>query len=184
MVFSARFICLSGSFGLKVSNPNSMKYELMVILDPKQTDKALEKTLKEIKGIFEENNLKVAGEDVWGHRDLSYRIKGHDTGYYVTLLFEGEPAGVPQVKKDLQIQTGILRSMLVKMPDDYILLHYEEELMQAGGKQKLSKHAEELSKKVSGQGKASKAPAKTAVADEKKLEEQLKSIVEDADIDL
>ncbi len=165
-----------------------MKYELMVILDPKQTDKALEKNLGEVKAIFEENKFKMVGEDIWGHRDLSYKIKGFSTGYYVVLLFEGEPAGMNQVKKDLRIQAGVLRSMIVKMPDDYILLHYEAELMEKGGKQKLSKHAEELSKKVAGQTRSQEKPAKTsaktAVEDEKKLDEQLQSIVEDADINL
>ena len=99
-----------------------MKYELMVILSPKQTDKEIEKNLKEIKSLLTENGFDLVDEDIWGLRDLAYKIRGNSKGYYAVLNFSGEPAGVPMVQKDLLLQAGVLRSMLTKLPDDYVLL--------------------------------------------------------------
>jgi len=156
-----------------------MKYELMLILDPKQTDKEIEKILKEVKGIFTENAYTLIDEDLWGKRALAYKIKGHTHGYYAVMLFQGEPAGMNQVKKDLRIQAGIVRQMITKMEDDYLLLRFENTV-----KSSLNKHAEELSKKVRST-KRETAPKKEENAEEEaQLEEKLKAIVNDADIDL
>ncbi len=80
-----------------------MKYELMVILDPKLTDKETKKTLGEIKALAEENGLSLVSEDDWGIRELAYKIQGHSRAYYVVMLFEGEGKGIPEFNKDLHL---------------------------------------------------------------------------------
>lgn len=161
-----------------------MKYELMVILSPKQTDKEVEKNLKEIKTILTENAYDVVDEDLWGMRDLAYRIGGNTKGYYAVFNFVGEPKGMPVVNKDLQLQPGVIRHLLIKVPDDYVLMRYD----QLGTTQaaKLSSPAEELSKKVRGQTRVkAKSPSteETPQAQEtEKLDETLKAIIEDKDI--
>ncbi|HLD56141.1 MAG TPA: 30S ribosomal protein S6 [Candidatus Omnitrophota bacterium] len=165
-----------------------MKYELMLILSPKQTDKDIEKNLKEVKGLLTENGFDLVDEDIWGMRDLAYKIHGNSKGYYVVLNFSGEAAGVLEVQKDLRLQAGILRSMLTKVPDDYVLLHYET-LATTGKASKISSPAEELNKKVRGQ-QARGATKTTAKKEEEaptqenteKLDETLKAIIEDKDI--
>lgn len=169
-----------------------MKYELMLLLNPKQTEKEHEKNLKEVKNTLTENGFTVVDEDIWGMRDLAYRIAGNDRAYYVILNFTGEPAGMPAVNKDLRIQTGLLRSLLVKVDDDYTLMRYEGGLTMAKTVSKMSAPAEELNKKVRASKKKSDEP-KTEVAktvEEKaeesekteKLDEKLKAIIEDKDI--
>lgn len=169
-----------------------MKYELMLILSPKQTDKEIEKNLKEIKEIVTENGFDIVDEDIWGMRDLAYKISGNSKGYYTILNFVGEPEGVLVVQKDLRLQTGILRLMLVKVPDDYVLLRYEQ-LATTGNASKVSSPAEELNKKVRGQSrnaersaekgmKKETKPAETPVENKEKLDETLKAIMEDKDI--
>lgn len=166
-----------------------MKYELMVILNPKLTDKETEKLLKEIKATLTENAFNVVDEDIWGMRDLAYPIKGNKRAYYVVMNFVGEPAGVPTVLKDLTLQAGLVRSMLTKVPDDYVLMRYEGGLMMAKTAAKLSSPAEELNKKVRSSHKthtsATKEAAETAPETEAKkeeLDEKLKAIIEDKDI--
>ena len=165
-----------------------MKYELMLLLNPKQTEKEHEKNLKEVKGTLTENGFTVVDEDIWGMRDLAYRIAGNDRGYYVILNFTGEPAGMPAVHKDLRLQTGLLRSLLVKVDDDYTLMRYEGGLTMAKTAGKLSAPAEELNKKVRASKKKSDAPKADESTEAEKsekteeLDEKLKAIIEDKDI--
>lgn len=154
----------------------------MSILSPKQTDKEIEKLLKEIKETLTENGFTVVDEDVWGMRDLAYAIKGNTRGYYVVLNFTGEPAGVPVVQRDLTLMPGLVRTMLVKVPDDYTLMHYEGALMMAKTAAKLSSPAEELNKKVRASRKKSDADSANTPKKTEELDEKLKAIIEDKDI--
>jgi len=162
-----------------------MKYEIMLILDPKQTDKELEAVLSEVKGGLSEHGFETVDQDIWGQRDLAYKIKGRMTGYYVVLIFAGEPSGLQAFKKDLALMNGILRTLVQKVEDDYVLLRYDELKTTKAGDAgaTLSKHAEELSKKVTS-GSKSEAKKETSEEDKKKLDEQLKAIVDDKDIEV
>ncbi len=171
-----------------------MIYELMVILSPKQTDKKIEKNLKEIRETLTENECEMGEEDLWGERNLAYKIGPHLTGYYAVLNFTGESKALPEIHKDLRLNTAILRYLLVKMPSDYTLIRYDQPLA-TRFQQKLSAPAEELAKKVRTK-RATKAPKEAVpVAKEEaekeaeetsktKLDETLQAIVENADIDL
>ena len=163
-----------------------MKYELMLILSPKQTDKEIEKNLKEIKGIVTENGYTIVDEDLWGMREMSYPIKGSGKAYYAVYNFEGEPAGLPEVQRDLNLQVGLLRYMATKVPNDYVMMRYDP-LATTGNAAKLSSPAEELSKKVRSQtrsaakGPTKKEPEETPQETEK-LDASLKAIIEDKDL--
>lgn len=164
-----------------------MKYELMLLLSPKMTEKEQEKNLKEVKETLTENDFTVVDEDNWGVRDLAYRIAGNDRGTYVILNFTGEPAGMPAVHKDLRIQPGLLRYLLVKVADDYTLMRYEGGLTMAKTASKMSAPAEELSKKVRASKKKSETPKNSEEKGEdskktEELDEKLKAIIEDKDI--
>ncbi|MFA5793107.1 MAG: 30S ribosomal protein S6 [Candidatus Gracilibacteria bacterium] len=159
-----------------------MKYEIMLILSPKFTDKELEKMLKETKGTLTENGFTIIDEDIWGMRDLAYKISGQTRGYYVVMTFSGEPSGVPAVHKDLCLQSGLVRYLLTKVANDYVLMRYEGGLQMAKtANAKLSSPAEELSKKVrSRKPKAEKVEESKEKNEE--LDEKLKAIIEDKDI--
>lgn len=163
-----------------------MKYELMLILSPKLTDKDIEKTMGEIKETLKENSCEIFAEDTWGKRDLAYKILTHSTGYYVVINFEGEPEGLPVIHKDLRIQAGLLRYLLIKIPDGYKLEKFDT--VEDRTPRKLqSRQAEELSKKVTTRKRADVKVAKPAaqvVEKDEKLDEKLSAIVNDADIDI
>lgn len=151
----------------------------MLILSPKQTDKEIEKNLKEIKGILSDNGYEVVDEDLWGIREMAYKVKGSGKGYYAVYNFAGEPAGLPEVQKELNLQVGVLRFMASKVPDDYVMMHYDQ-LATTGKAAKLSSPAEELSKKV-----RSKKPSKAETVPQEEtenLDASLKAIIEDKDL--
>lgn len=162
-----------------------MKYEMMLILDPKQTDKEMEAVLSEVKAGLAEHKFEVVDEDVWGNRELAYKIKGRSSGYYMVLNFTGEPTGLPAFNRDLLLMGGILRSLIQKVADDYVLLRFDQlQTTKAGDAgATLSKHAEELSKKVT-QGGSKEEEVETSEEDKERLDEQLKAIIDDKDIDV
>lgn len=163
-----------------------MKYEIMTILDPTLTEKELEKTQSEIKDSLAEHGFEIVSEDIWGVRDLAYKIKSFTKGFYTVQLFTGEPAGMPGLKSDLRIQNGLVRHLIIKVDDEHILQRYEDDTLAAvtsGRKQKLSKHAEELSKKVTSKKKA-EPKKEVAEEDSKELDEKLQAIIDDKDIDV
>jgi small subunit ribosomal protein S6 len=155
-----------------------MKYELMAILEPGQTDQKQEKLLNEIKQVFTDHGLEFVEEDIWGLRDLAYKIKGRTQGYYAVINFEGEGTQLPQVKEELKLMNGIVRYIIIKMPEDYALMRYDRKVSVAldkaavetvANKPKLSEQAAKLQEKVvksaaKAEEKAEKAekPAKEA----------------------
>lgn len=160
----------------------------MLILSPKLTDKEIEKTMNEIKETLKENSCEIFAEDTWGKRDLAYKISTHATGYYVVLNFEGEPEGIPAIHKDFRIQAGLLRYLLIKIPDGYKLEKFDETVERTPRKLQ-SRQAEELSKKVTTSRKRAdtkivKPAVKVVEQKDEKLDEKLSAIVNDADIDL
>ena len=49
----------------------------------------------------------------WGKRTLTYRLKRHDTGYYVIAQFEAEPAVLPEFERAVKLDDGVLRFLVV-----------------------------------------------------------------------
>ena len=74
------------------------QYELMIILDPNLSN--------------EENKT-----DLWGTRDLAYKINGSYTGYYLMLTFGGEGLSFFEVIKNFNLKKAIWRHMFVKIDE-------------------------------------------------------------------
>jgi small subunit ribosomal protein S6 len=50
----------------------------------------------------------------WGKRTLAYRLKRHDTGYYVAAQFEAEATVLPEFERAIRLDEGVLRFLLVR----------------------------------------------------------------------
>lgn len=121
-----------------------VKYELMVILDPNIGEEAASKEVEKLKGEIKELEGKVSNDDFWGIRDLAYRIKKEDRGYYAVLNFEIDPSKTKEFEKDLSLNQAILRYLLIKTPNYYELKTFVD----------LQKEAEEISRKKAEAAKA------------------------------
>ena len=123
-----------------------MKYELMLILDPKQTDKEIEKILKEVKWYFRRKRLQLIGWRSLGQASSAYKIKGQTHGYAVMLFQGGACRYGLSGKEDLRIQSGIARQndhQNGRWPPSSSFWY--------DSLPSLNKHAEELSKKYAQQ---------------------------------
>jgi small subunit ribosomal protein S6 len=49
----------------------------------------------------------------WGKRTLTYKLKRHETGYYVVAQFEAPSAVLPEFERAVKLDDGVLRFLLV-----------------------------------------------------------------------
>lgn len=92
------------------------KYELMLILNPELKDKDRDDLIQEVKKELEGISANITKEDVWGNKDLAYKINGSLNWYYV--LFEIESNGnFDPLTKYFNIKKDVWRNLLVKIED-------------------------------------------------------------------
>lgn len=95
------------------------KYELMVIVNPDIGSDAINAKLEEIRKMVASQKGEVFFEDLWGLRDLAYRIKKKDRGYYAVFDLNMESSGLKEINTTLKIDNDILRHLLVSLPEEY-----------------------------------------------------------------
>ncbi len=96
---------------------NLKNYELMVVLKPLLPDDFRKEIHKELVDMVKGFGGEVVDVDVWGKRYLSYKIKGHNEGYYMVYEFKSTPESIAEVKRKLQLKQEVLRFMVVGVDD-------------------------------------------------------------------
>ena len=186
------------------------KYELMLILQPDLGEEGTKNELEEVRKIVAEGHGTIHNEDLWGVRELSYRIKKHDEGYYAVLSLSIGTDKISEFEKSLNIHNSVLRFLLIKTAENYqpkTLKEYqaEDELAEKEEQAKkqeaenkkapkprvpesrTSKPAEPKKEVKEVKKEAPKAEEQVKEEPKPKLEEvddKLKSIIDDPDISL
>lgn len=88
-------------------------YELVYILRPDLDADGLESTIGRIRQRIVEQGGVIEVEDRWGLRRLAYPIRKFREGYYVVTRFTFDGARVPELKRFLELNEDVLRSMVV-----------------------------------------------------------------------
>ncbi|HBB64666.1 30S ribosomal protein S6 [candidate division WS6 bacterium RIFOXYD1_FULL_33_8] len=89
-------------------------YEMMVVFKPLLPDDLRKSIHKEFMDMMEQGGGEVLDVDVWGKRYLSFKIQGHNEGYYIVYNFRGLPKNINEMKRLLQLKQEILRFMIVE----------------------------------------------------------------------
>ena len=88
----------------------SRRYEAVYIFDSTLEDAAISDKLTRVHGLL---GLKSEPKvEHWGRRQLAYQIGPRDTGYYVVAQFEADTAVLPEYERALQLDEGVLRSLV------------------------------------------------------------------------
>lgn len=95
------------------------KYELMVIIDPDIGTDSINTRLDKIRKLITSHNGEVFYEDIWGIRDLSYKMKNHDTGYYAVMNFNMEGEELEEIETVLKLENEVIRHLIVTLPSAY-----------------------------------------------------------------
>ena len=89
-----------------------------MILNPQLEEKARTELIAEIQEELKDHKFSVASEDVWGSKDLAYRINGSDKGFYILNVLESEdPEQVIEVSKLLNLKKELWRYMFTRLED-------------------------------------------------------------------
>lgn len=100
---------------LKVEDKQLRDYELVVIISPEITDKALDTTIDSVSQFIIKNEGIISEVERWGKRRLAYPIKHFMEGSYVLTRFKLKPALSQQLEANLRISEEILRYLLIKL---------------------------------------------------------------------
>ena len=93
------------------------EYEAVYIFDSALEDAAITDSLTKHHGLLSLG--KPATLDIWGRRQLAYKIGRHENGYYVVARFAANPSALPEFERALKLDDGVVR---------YLITLYEHEL--------------------------------------------------------
>lgn len=92
------------------------KYELVVIVDAKQTNETKETVRKEVADLISKHGGKVINSQVWLEKHkLTFEIKKCTEGAYYLINFEGNSEVVNKVQPLLRLKEKILRFAFIKV---------------------------------------------------------------------
>jgi len=93
------------------------EYETLYIVSPELDRGSIDNLNNKIKSIIQENGGKVIRLTRWGKRDLAYKIKKFNTGFYVHLNYFGDGRTVSELQRSLRLNENILRYLTLKLSD-------------------------------------------------------------------
>lgn len=94
------------------------RYETIFILRPDLGEAAQQDTIKRFAGLVASNGGDLIDSEEWGFRELAYRIRGEQRGFYVRLDYGGNGATMNEVERNLKLSDNILRYLSVMVGDD------------------------------------------------------------------
>jgi len=89
-------------------------YELLYIVPAPLTEKDLPNVSKRVNKIIEDLAGKIIKEENLGNKKLAYPIKQVYRGFYVLVYFEIEKESLKKLNKILELDSEILRHIIVK----------------------------------------------------------------------
>lgn len=87
-------------------------YELVLVFKISLSEEKRKKLLETIKSWLKD--IKIAKEEDWGQKVLSYPIKKQDSGHYLFLSIEANSGVSSDFEKKLYGQEDILRHLLIR----------------------------------------------------------------------
>lgn len=101
-------------------------YELMLIFLSDLGENGINQELDELKKHISSDGGEIFNEDIWGTREMSYRIKKQNQGFYYVLNFKISPKYIAEIQKNLTISPAVIRFLLTKTPVNYVFKTFEE----------------------------------------------------------
>lgn len=94
-------------------------YQLVLVLKSSLSEVQRKKLLETIKSWLKPaspagGDVKIAKEEEWGQKPLSYSIKKENAGFYLNLILEAKTVFPLDFEKKLIDQDGVLRHLLLR----------------------------------------------------------------------
>jgi small subunit ribosomal protein S6 len=88
------------------------RYEVVYIFNSALEEPAVSEKLARFHALLGEGVQVQVNH--WGKRTLSYRLKRHETAYYVVGQFEAPSAVLPEFERAIKLDDGVLRFLVVR----------------------------------------------------------------------
>jgi small subunit ribosomal protein S6 len=93
------------------------RYELMVILDPNQSDEVIQEQIEKIETLIKSTEGgEILNTDNWGKKRLAYEIQGRPFGIYIVFDFNMDPTGSAELERHCRLDALNLRHLLLHIP--------------------------------------------------------------------
>jgi len=89
-------------------------YELLYLISSNKSKEEIKNIINKVEEILNKYQIEIANHGIWSRRQLAYKIKGVEHGFYILALFKTEPKNIQKIKQDLLIKKDILRYIIVK----------------------------------------------------------------------
>jgi ribosomal protein S6 len=85
----------------------------MCLLDNREVRKGWQPLKDAVTGLFTKHGAKILSSRRWDERRLAYPIRGQHRGTYLLIYFSADTQVLAAIRRDLQFNESVLRSLLV-----------------------------------------------------------------------
>ena len=108
------------------------RYEMMVILDPGQSEEVLAKQIEKLEEMIKASEGgEILNVDKWGKKRLAYEIDNKQFGYYIVFEFLCNTQLPKELDRSCRLDANIVRHMILSIPDRVLKLKEREEELKA-----------------------------------------------------
>ena len=90
-------------------------YENVFITRQELGDKDINGVISNLTGILKKSNASVMHTEMWGLRNLAYKIDKNKKGHYVMLQNEADGAAIKELERNMRIDENIIRFLSLKI---------------------------------------------------------------------
>jgi small subunit ribosomal protein S6 len=94
------------------------RYELMLIVDPRLEDQAIQATVDRYLGVVTGRGGEVVKVDTWGRRKFAFEMKHLNEGFYVVADLDTDPDTVAELDRQLRLADELIRHKIVRPGKD------------------------------------------------------------------
>ncbi len=108
------------------------EYETVIVADPDLSEEQLADLIEKFQNIIVRDKGIVKEVEKWGLKDLAFKVKHKNRGYYFILHYYGGPDIVEEVERNIRIDDRIIRFLSFKVSkDEFDRKEIEEQLEKA-----------------------------------------------------
>ena len=109
------------------------RYETAFIIQPTLTEEEIKQKVEFIKETLENLEAQIKAIYHMGMRELAYRIKKYERGYYVVIYFVAKPSVIKELERVYRITEDIIRFMTIKYTRKVEIKAWEKMIQKALG---------------------------------------------------
>lgn len=90
-------------------------YEHVYLARQDLSPQQVEELTAQFKGVIEQNGGKIAKEEYWGVKSLTYRIKKNRKAHMTLFNIDAPPAAISEVERQERLNEDVLRYLTVRV---------------------------------------------------------------------